>query len=128
MRAGRLCLDDLGRSRLTVNPDCNWRLYTNTIPAGSTPLGTVTRGDTDTGALVQINATGVYVHVNAGAVRNLDGRKVAAAIGMSGRPSEMDGGKRVNVYLDAKSLETAAAIGGGNVSAGIRKALADHHE
>ena len=78
MRAGRLCLDDLGRSRLTVNPDCNWRLYTNTIPAG-----------------------------------NL----------MIGRPSEMDGGKAVKVYLDAESIAIATRLGNGNVSEGIRKAL-----
>lgn len=40
-----------------------------------------------------------------------------------GRPVEMDGGKRVNVYLDAASLARAAELGGGNVSEGIRAAL-----
>ena len=40
-----------------------------------------------------------------------------------GRPAEMQGGKRVQVYLDAKSLEIADRIGGGNVSEGIRQAL-----
>lgn len=43
--------------------------------------------------------------------------------GQVGRPAEMEGGKRVNVYLDAKSLETAAKLGNGNVSEGIRIAL-----
>lgn len=52
----------------------NWRLYTNTIPVASTPLGTVTR-DGDTGALVRIEATGAYAQVNAGVIRTLDGRK-----------------------------------------------------
>jgi hypothetical protein len=47
-----------------------------------------------------------------------------AAEPLVGRPSEMDGGKRVNVYLDKTSLQRAAEIGDGNVSAGIRKALA----
>lgn len=42
-----------------------------------------------------------------------------------GRPSEMSGGKRVNVYLDKASLQRAAEIGDGNVSAGIRKSLSD---
>jgi hypothetical protein len=37
----------------------------------------------------------------------------------------MDGGKRVNVYLDKTSLQRAAEIGDGNVSAGIRKSLSD---
>lgn len=40
-----------------------------------------------------------------------------------GRPAEMTGGKRVNVYLDAASLAAAAELGGGNVSEGIRLAL-----
>jgi hypothetical protein len=39
------------------------------------------------------------------------------------RPRTLEGGKRVNVYLDAKSLERAAKWGDGNVSAGIRRAL-----
>ena len=39
-----------------------------------------------------------------------------------GRPSDVDG-KRVQVYLDAESLKTAARLGYGNVSEGIRKAL-----
>lgn len=42
-----------------------------------------------------------------------------------GRPSEMEGGKRVNVYLDAASLDIAAKLGQGNVSEGIRIALAN---
>lgn len=43
--------------------------------------------------------------------------------GQVGRPSEMEGGKRVNVYLDADSLEAASKLGNGNISDGIRKAL-----
>ena len=39
-----------------------------------------------------------------------------------GRPAEVDG-KRVQVYLDTKSLAIAAKLGNGNVSDGIRKAL-----
>lgn len=111
------------RGRLTVEVGGNWRRYTNTIPANSTALGTVTRDGIETGALVRIESTGSYVQVNAGVMRNLDGRKVAAAMGTAGRPSEMDGGKRVNVYLDAESLHAAAKIGNGNVSEGIRKAI-----
>ena len=112
------------RGRLTVDVNGNWRLYTNTLPANATPLGTVTRDVGDTGALVRMDKTGVYAQINAGAIRNLDGRKVAAALGITGRPEEMDGGKRVNVYLDASSLERARDIGNGNISVGIRIALA----
>jgi hypothetical protein len=74
------------RSRLTVNPNGNWRLYANTLPAGSTPLGTVTRGIGDTGALVLIEVTGLYVQVNAGAVRLLDQRKVKEALADAAAP------------------------------------------
>lgn len=109
--------------KITVDTAGNWRLYTNTLPTNSIPMGTVTRDDFDTGALVRVEATGAYVQVNAGAIRNLDGRKVAAALGTAGRPSEMDGGKRINVYLDAQSVELASRLGGGNISEGIRRAL-----
>ena len=111
------------RGRLTVNTDGNWRLYANTLPINSTPLGTVTRDESDTGALVRIETTGAYVQVNASEIRHLDGRKVAAAIGTAGRPSEMYGGKKVNTYLDAESIAIAQRLGNGNVSEGIRKAL-----
>jgi hypothetical protein len=40
-----------------------------------------------------------------------------------GRPASMVNGKRVNVYLDAASLERAAKLGDGNVSEGIRRSL-----
>jgi hypothetical protein len=112
------------RGRLTVDVNGNWRLYTNTIPANSTALGTVTRDEGDTGALVRINATGVYVQVNAGAIRSLDGRKVAAALGTAGRPAEMTGGKRRNIYMDDESAAIAEKLGNGNISDGIRIALA----
>ena len=111
------------RGRLAVDLGGKWRLYTNTIPENSTPLGTVTRDGYDTGALVRIDATGMYVQVNAGAIRNLDGRKVLSALGTAGRPTEMTGGRRVQVYLDDASIEAATKLGDGNLSAGIRAAL-----
>ncbi|MHA7682273.1 hypothetical protein [Cupriavidus sp. PET2-C1] len=45
--------------------------------------------------------------------------------GGPGRPAELTDGKRLNVYLDGPTLELAAALGGGNVSLGIRRALED---
>ena len=112
-----------GRMKLTVDAAGNWRLYTNTVPEGSVVLGTVTRDGTDTGALVRFERTGAYAQVNAGAVRSIDGRAVAAALGTGGRPATLTGGKRVNVYLDDASLDAAAKLGDGNVSEGIRVAL-----
>jgi len=110
------------RGRLAVNLDGKWRLYTNTIPRDAEALGTVTQGEGYTGALVKL-PSGLYVQINAGAMRNLEGRKVAAALGTAGRPSEMAGGKKVNTYLDAESIAIARRLGNGNVSEGIRKAL-----
>ena len=73
------------RGRLAVDLDGNWRLYSNTLPTGSTPLGTVTRSGYDTGALVRIETTGLYVQVNAGVVRMLDQRKIKSAMPGVGR-------------------------------------------
>jgi len=42
-----------------------------------------------------------------------------------GRPSEIDG-RAVNVWLDEESIERARQLGNGQISAGIRKALAKH--
>jgi len=106
------------QKRQGVNmPNIYARAFWDDIYAHKTNAG-------ETGALVRIETTGAYVQVNAGTVRNLDGRKIAAALGITGRPPIMRGGKRVNVYLDDASLITAAALGSGNVSEGIRLALA----
>lgn len=111
------------RGRLTIDTAGAWQLYATTIPASAEVLGTITRGIGDTGALIRYPATGQYAQLNAGSIRSLDGRKVAAALGTAGRPNEMAGGKRVQVYLDAESLAIADRLGDGNVSAGLRKAL-----
>jgi hypothetical protein len=101
---------------LKVDPNADWRLYTNTIPAHAVPLGTVTRDGRETGALVRL-ASGIHVQINAGVIRSLDQQ----ALGSKRRKS-VDG-KRIDVYLDAESRLKAAIVGNGNVSAGIRKAL-----
>lgn len=43
--------------------------------------------------------------------------------GQVGRPSEMEGGKRVQVYLNDDSLAIANKLGNGNINDGIRRAL-----
>lgn len=68
------------RGRITVNTAGNWRLYTNTLPVNSTPLGVVSREEGERGALVRIEATGLLVQVNDGVIRSLDQRKTAAAL------------------------------------------------
>lgn len=111
------------RGRLTVNAGGDWRIYTSQPPANASPIGTVTRGDDDTGALIQFHDSGLYAQMNNGVVRTLDGRKVTAALGIAGRPAELESGKKVNTYLDAESIATAKRLGDGNVSKGIRNAL-----
>jgi len=43
-----------------------------------------------------------------------------------GRPPQMAEARRVNIYLPPDIVEKAKAIGGGNVSAGIRQAVERH--
>jgi hypothetical protein len=43
--------------------------------------------------------------------------------GQVGRPAELEGGARKNVYLDAASIAKAKKLGKGNISVGIRIAL-----
>lgn len=62
-----------------------------------------------------------YWH-EAGTVESV-GREIASAERAAGRPAELDQGRAVRVYLDAASLDAAARLGSGNVSAGIRAAL-----
>ncbi len=126
------------RARLCVDLGGKWRLYTNTIPVGSVAIGTVTRGVGDTGALVRIESTGLYVQVNAGAIRTLDQRKVSDAVnaarsgthGGAGRGQgrkAVDGSavlERKQVTLDVDSIATLTALGDGELSLGIRRAAA----
>lgn len=45
-----------------------------------------------------------------------------------GRPKELDGGKRCQVYLNKSSMEVAAELGDGIISSGIRCALRYYRE
>ena len=124
------------RGRLSVNLGGGWKIYSNTIPAGSRAFGAVTRNDCDTGALVLIEATGIYVQVNAGAIRRLDQRKVSAAVedaragshGGAGRGQGVrakDGATalvRKQVSLDDATIATLSVLGDGELSLGIRRA------
>lgn len=109
------------QDRIAVNTDGNWRLYTSSLPPMSTVLGTVTRGGIDTGALARIDKTGVYVQINAGVVRSLDGRAVAAALGLIGGPGRGQGRKPlapdeqtvpVTIRLTESQRDKLSALGG----------------
>lgn len=122
---------------ITVALGGNWRLYTNTIPANSRAIGTVTRDGFETGALVLIEATGKYVQINASSLRSIDQRKVLAALaevrtgaGGPGRGQGLkaaDGAtglKRTNISIDQASADILRSFGDGDLSLGIRRAAA----
>lgn len=109
------------RGRLLVNLRGDWRAYCNAVPDGATAIGTLTRGG-ETGALIRLS-DGTYSMGVGELLYSIDGRKVAAALGHSGRPVEIQSGRRVNIYLDADSVRAAKKIGDGNLSLGIRLAL-----
>ena len=71
----------LNRGRYTVTLGDGWRLYSNTVPAGSIALGTVER-DGERGAIIRTPA-GLLAMLNDGVIRSLDQRKAKAAIGES---------------------------------------------
>jgi hypothetical protein len=112
------------RGRIVVDLCGDWRAYTNTLPRGSRAIGAVER-DGEPGALVLIEATGRYAQVNAGAIRNLDQRKVSAALAEErtgqGGPGRGQGRKaedgataveRVTVQLTPAQHDKVRANGG----------------
>ncbi|MEO0035371.1 MAG: hypothetical protein RLZZ501_1394 [Pseudomonadota bacterium] len=115
------------RGRISVDPAGDWRLYCPVPPRGAEMLGTVTRASGETGALAR-TAAGVYVQVNGAVVRTVDQRKVATCLdGRSvGRPTAdgAAGMARKNVTLDAATIDAAREIGGGDLSLGLRRAVA----
>jgi hypothetical protein len=50
-------------------------------------------------------------------------RKPAKGNNPDGRPRVLVGGIRKNVYLDADTIKYATALGGGELSAGLREAV-----
>jgi hypothetical protein len=109
------------RNRVIVEAGAESPLYADPRLPGWEYAGLVSAGP-DKGPLLRNKHTGIYVMSIGGAVRSLDQRKVRAALDPAAK--KLDGGKRVNVYLDESSLNRAAQLGGGNVSEGIRIALA----
>lgn len=111
------------RARIEVIQPGSPGLYQPAELPGWEVVGEVHRGH-ERGALVRRRNTGEYGMARSGAVSSLDQRKIKAALGIKpGRPSEMEGGGRRNIYLDAASMEIAKRLGDGNISEGVRAAL-----
>lgn len=84
------------------------------LPEGAKIIGGYS-DDHRAGALIELDS-GAWTCGNAGAHTNVYKPK--------GRPQEMQGGKRRNVYIDNASWAKAVELGSGNASDGIRVALA----
>ena len=120
---------------ISVTLGDRWRLYTATLPRGSRALGVVTRDGYDTGALV-LTPAGLYVQVNAGAIRSLPQDEVTAALaaarkggrggpGRGGGRKPADGAtalRRHQVSLDDETVQALKQLGDGELSLGIRRA------
>jgi hypothetical protein len=66
------------RQDITYQPRGNWRLYTQTLPAGATALGVIGVG-VQSGALIRTQA-GVYAQINAGCIKVLDQTRIEALV------------------------------------------------
>ena len=100
--------------------------YADAAPFGSEIIGVVTDDDGMRGALARIKRSdGFYRYklVNNGLLRPLDGRKVAAALGHAGRKSLGEAMQPVQINLSASDIAFCRALGDGNLSAGVRKAV-----
>jgi hypothetical protein len=45
---------------------------------------------------------------------------------LPGRPPKMQGGRRINLWLDAATIKRAQEIGDGSISEGLRKAVRNY--
>ena len=66
---------------IRIKTTAPWALYwgPGPLPSGATVLGTVTRADGATGALLRLSS-GIYCQGNAGALRSLPQREVEASL------------------------------------------------
>jgi len=71
------------KEKIEVKTKAPWALYwPGPIPVGTTVLGTVTRADGATGALLRLSS-GIYCQGNAGVLRSLPQRDVEASLAAS---------------------------------------------
>lgn len=111
------------RKRLHIEPGASNLLHPEVKHLdGWVHAGLVTVGD-ETWPLICNQRTGAYAAFANGGIRSLDQRKVLSALGQFSNAKKLDDGRRVSVYLDGQALDRAAALGDGNVSEGIRRAL-----
>ena len=87
----------------------------------------VCRGLAQTGEAIEVRPSEILADVvrkHARIMKRLDAASRWPTIVSGGRPATLSDGKTVSVYLDKASLEIAETMGAGNISEGIRAALA----
>ena len=97
------------------NPSDDLLNHIDEVPSGFVSLGTHIRSDNVHGALLKSSDGSLWFTTRQGSTR-VDGRNIKK----STKPSR---GSAFTVYLNSDTVETARAIGNGNLSAGIRKAV-----
>lgn len=110
------------RKRIIVQAGESSLMHPKANVPGYDDIGMVSVGD-DTGRLLRNSRSGTYVMHIGGAIRSLDQRKVLAALSGSNATKMADGGRR-NVYMSDADAEHLKQLGGGNLSEGIRLAVA----
>ncbi|WP_110647591.1 hypothetical protein [Salinicola peritrichatus] len=121
-------MSNQNRKRIIIQAGESSLMYPTAKVPSYDDLGLVSVGD-DTGRLLRNKRSGTYVMYIGGATRSLDQRKVRSALGIGpGRPEQMQGGRRRNVYMSDADADYLRQIGNGNLSEGIRVAVAAHRE
>ena len=95
-------------NKISIDTNAGWQIYTNTVPDGSTPLGTVTT-DYGTGALI-VTRAGVYAQLNAGALKALPQRAVMDALGVLGGLNAAQRKSDERITKRAAGLEEVRAV------------------
>ena len=101
-------------TKITINTTGKWQLYwgPSPLPHNSKALGTVTRDGYDTGALILIEATGIYVQGNAAAIRSLPQRD--SIIGLHMAEVGARGGSATSP-AKTRAVRRNAKLGGGPI-------------
>ena len=108
---------------IEIDVDKDGTEFTDALPASTTLVGVIKFEDGRAGALVISDSSHQYFVVNDGIALQVDGRRVASALGNAGRPAKFKNGSRRNVYLDEETLQYAIKMGQGNLSEGVRQAI-----
>ena len=100
----------------TPNPSDDLLTHIDAVPSGFVSMGTFIRSDNVHGAILKGSDGSLWFTTRQGSTR-IDGRNIK-------KSTKSSRGSAFTVYLNSDTVETARAIGDGNLSAGIRKAVA----